>query len=63
MLILSRNPGERIRIAEDIVIVVKEIKGNCVTIGIEAPKALCVLGGELSVTAAKHPAQLLSSQP
>ena len=53
MLILSRKSGERIRIADDIVIVVKEIKGNRVRIGIEAPKPICVLSGELSVTATK----------
>ena len=53
MLILSRKSGERIRIADDIVIVVKEIKGNRVRIGIEAPKSVCVLRGELPVTAGK----------
>ena len=53
MLILSRKSGERIRIADDIVIVVREIKGNRVSIGIEAPKPVCVLRGELSVTAGK----------
>ena len=53
MLILSRKPGERIRIADDIVIVVKEIKGNRVSIGVEAPKSVCVLRGELPVTSRK----------
>ena len=47
MLILSRKPGERIRIADDIVIVVKAIKGNRVSIGVEAPKSVCVLRGEV----------------
>ena len=40
MLILSRKSGERIRIADDIVIVVKEIKGNLVRIGIAAEVGL-----------------------
>jgi carbon storage regulator len=53
MLILSRKPGERIRIADDIVIVVKAIKGNRVSIGVEAPKSVCVLRGEVPVTAGK----------
>jgi len=55
MLILSRKSGERIRVADDIVIVVKEIKGNRVSIGVEAPKWVCVLRGELGVTTGKVP--------
>ncbi len=53
MLILSRKHGERIRIADDILLVVKAIKGNRVSIGIEAPKSVCVLRGELPVPADK----------
>ena len=47
MLVLSRKPGEKIRIAEDIVIIVQEVKGDLVKIGIEAPKLVRVLRGEL----------------
>ncbi|MGD9633153.1 MAG: carbon storage regulator [Pirellulales bacterium] len=47
MLVLSRKIGESICVAEDIVVVVKWIKGDRVSIGIEAPKKLRVLRGEL----------------
>jgi carbon storage regulator len=47
MLVLSRKVGERIRIAGDIVVVVTAIQGDRVKIGIEAPKLVRVLRGEL----------------
>jgi carbon storage regulator len=36
MLILTRQTNERLRIGEDIVIEVREVRGNQVKIGIEA---------------------------
>jgi carbon storage regulator len=47
MLVLSRKVEERIRIAEDIVVVVTAIQGDRIKIGIEAPKSVRVLRGEL----------------
>ena len=47
MLVLTRKVGESICIAKDIVIVVKQIKGDRVSVGIEAPKMIRVLRGEL----------------
>lgn len=47
MLILSRKSGERIRIAEDVEIVVQSIQGSRVVIGIDAPRTTRVLRGEL----------------
>jgi len=47
MLVLSRKFGERIRIAGDIVVVVTAIQGDRIKIGIEAPKSVRVLRGEL----------------
>lgn len=38
MLILTRRSGEGVRIGEDVRIVILEIKGNQVKIGIEAPE-------------------------
>lgn len=38
MLILTRRSGEGIRIGDDIRVVIVEIKGNQVRIGIEAPE-------------------------
>jgi carbon storage regulator len=50
MLVLSRKVGERIRIAADIVVVVTAIQGDRIKIGIEAPKSVLVLRGELGET-------------
>jgi carbon storage regulator len=47
MLVLSRKTEERIHIGDNITIVVNQIKGNRVTIGIDAPSGVKILRGEL----------------
>ncbi len=47
MLVLSRKPGEQIRIGDNITITVVEVRGNRVKIGIEAPRSVGVVRGEL----------------
>src|SRR5262249_24064517 len=47
MLVLSRKPGEEVVIDDNITIVVVEIKGNKVRLGIEAPKSIPVVRQEL----------------
>ena len=42
MLIITRKPGEKIMLGDDVVIHVMEIVGNSVRIGIQAPRALPV---------------------
>lgn len=42
MLVLSRYVNERIKIGDDITILVVEVNGNKVRLGIEAPKSLAV---------------------
>jgi carbon storage regulator len=42
MLILTRKAGETIRIGDDIVISVMEIRGNQVRLGINAPRSVTV---------------------
>ena len=42
MLILSRMRGEKIRIGDDVVIVVVEIQGDRVRLGVEAPSNVSV---------------------
>ena len=49
MLILSRKTGERIFIGQDVAIVVTRIKGNRVTLGIEAPDGVPIRREELDV--------------
>lgn len=47
MLVLSRKAGDFIQIAENIEVRILEIKGDTVRIGIEAPKSVDILRGEL----------------
>lgn len=42
MLVLSRYVNERIKIGDDITILVVEVNGNKVRLGIEAPRSLAV---------------------
>lgn len=48
MLVLSRKPGEKILIGEDIRVTVVEVKGNRVKLGIEAPDCCRILQYELA---------------
>ena len=47
MLSLARRPGQKIRIGENIVLVIREIRGRQVKIGIEAPPEVRVLREEI----------------
>lgn len=47
MLTLTRRAGERIQIGDDIVVVVREVRGGHVKLGIEAPRSWPVYRGEL----------------
>ncbi len=42
MLILTRKPGETIRIGSEIKVQVLEVKGNQIRIGIDAPRSIAV---------------------
>ena len=47
MLVLTRKETEQIVIGDDIVITVNRINGNRVAIGIEAPREVSIVRGEL----------------
>ncbi|TWT54029.1 hypothetical protein Pla22_16640 [Rubripirellula amarantea] len=47
MLVLSRKEGEKLLIGDDIVLTINRISGNRVAIGIEAPRQVRVVRGEL----------------
>lgn len=47
MLVLSRKPGEKLIIGEDVVITVLSVEGDKVKLGIEAPKNVQVYRKEL----------------
>jgi carbon storage regulator len=56
MLVLSRKVGERVVIAEGIVIQVLEVSGGRIRLGIEAPSEVSIRRDELS--ASREPADL-----
>ncbi|MCL4111608.1 UNVERIFIED_CONTAM: hypothetical protein GTU68_033548 [Idotea baltica] len=47
MLVLSRKPGERILIGDDVAVTVVRIGPNNVRIGIEAPRSMNIVREEL----------------
>lgn len=48
MLVLTRKLKESIRIGDDITVTIVRVKGNAVRIGIEAPRHVRVIRGELN---------------
>ena len=47
MLVLTRRIGEALRIADDILVTIVDVKGNQVRLGIDAPADVTVLREEL----------------
>ena len=47
MLIITRKPGEKIMVGDDIVVHIKEIVGNTVRVGIEAPRSTPIYREEI----------------
>jgi len=50
MLVISRKPGEKLKIGESVYLTVLSVNGDKVTIGIQAPKEINILRGELLET-------------
>ncbi len=48
MLVLSRKVGEKLVIGDNVVLTVNRITGNRVAIGIEAPREVPIVRGELA---------------
>lgn len=63
MLILTRKKDEAIRLGEDIRIVLVQIKGGQVRIGIECPSTLRVLREELYEAVRQENMKAVSSDP
>jgi carbon storage regulator len=51
MLVLSRKVGERIHVGDDIVLEIRRIAGNRVTLALDAPRHVRILRGELEQAA------------
>jgi carbon storage regulator len=47
VLIITRRPGEKIMLGDDVVIEVIEVSGSSVRVGIEAPKSIPVYREEI----------------
>jgi carbon storage regulator len=59
MLVLSRKPGERILIGDDVAVTIVRIGPNTVRLGIDAPRDMNIVREELCQRAEAngHPAQ------
>lgn len=59
MLVLTRKEGEKLVIGDNIVVTINRIAGNRVAIGIDAPREVSIVRGELKpeVTKSKKMAQ------
>lgn len=56
MLVLTRKINQQIRLNDDITITVLRAKGNSVRIGIDAPRSVRVVRGELELQGESEPA-------
>lgn len=71
MLIITRRPGEKLMIGDDVVVEVIEVSGSSVRIGIDAPKSIPVYREEIysavqaenKAAAGADPAQLPEELP
>jgi carbon storage regulator CsrA len=64
MLVLSRKVGERIHVGDNIVLEIRRIAGNRVTVALEAPRDVRILRGELEGPAREfRPAAPAGSAP
>ena len=49
MLVLTRKPGQRLMVGEDIVVTVLSVRNGQVRIGIEAPRSVSIRREELDI--------------
>jgi carbon storage regulator CsrA len=54
MLVLSRKVGEQIRIGSDVCVTVVSIKGNRITLGVDAPRDVRIDRSELAAKIASE---------
>jgi len=47
MLVLSRKVGEQIQIGDGVTLTVLKVNGQSISVGIEAPREVCIMRGEL----------------
>jgi carbon storage regulator CsrA len=54
MLVLTRKSQQNIRIGDEITVTILKVKGNAVSVGIDAPRNVRVVRGELTPLIASH---------
>lgn len=47
MLVLSRKVGERIQIGAGVTLTVLKVNGQSISLGVEAPREVCIMRGKL----------------
>lgn len=47
MLVLSRRPGQELRVGDDVIFKIIDVRGNNVRIGIDAPRDVNIIRSEL----------------
>ena len=62
MLVLSRKVGERIHVGDNIVLEIRRIAGNRVTLALEAPRDVRILRGELERAAKEFKSPVAAHQ-
>lgn len=62
MLVLSRKPGERILIGDDVVVTVVRVGPNNVRLGIDAPRKMNIVREELCVPSSVLDAPVAGSE-
>lgn len=60
MLVLSRKKGESLKIGDNVTITILECDGDKVSIGIDAPKDIRIIRGELYEDTAKANLEAIS---
>jgi carbon storage regulator len=63
MLIITRRPGEKIMLGDDIVVEVIEVSGSSVRVGIAAPKSVAVYREEIWRAVKEENAAAASADP
>ena len=63
MLVLSRKVGERIHVGDNVVLEIRRIAGNRVTLALDAPRHVRILRGELEVAAREFHGRPTETRP
>ncbi len=63
MLVLTRRTDQSIRIGDDIVITIVEVRGDQVRLGIQAPRSVSIHRAELIAQVEQENAQAAQSAP